>query len=248
MKPAREMTDADLLQALRADLARPFREVRPTHLRRLRERAEGVAEAVEAVTIRRARRMRKRWTEKRPGQLRSIRDRLKAGDASRLSEAARRMLILIARRPDVTRSQRWTTAKASRVTVDTDAVRFHFHHWAASVARNAAKVGERLKGERAAAEIRRQDALAYRSLEAAQERDECDQERLFELQEEARAEAQLQARAALARLVDRGAALREDARLEALEARDLEDVPEGPWVALDDAPALRVLDGGRASE
>jgi hypothetical protein len=242
------MTDADLLQALRADMRRPFREVRPTHLRRLREQAEGVAEVVQAKAVRRARRTRKVWKEKQPGQLRAIRDRLKGGDASRLSVQARKMLVLIARRPDVTRSQRWTTAKASRVTVDTEALRFHFHHWAASVARGAATLKARQAAELAAAEIRRQDQLAYRSLAAAQERDERDQARLFEFQEEARTEAHLQARAALARLVDRSAALREDARLDALEAQELEDVPEGPWVALDDVPTLRVLDGGRVGE
>ncbi len=240
------MTDAELLQALQADLRRPFREVRPTHLRRLRERAEGVAEVVQAKAVRQARRQRKVWTERQPGQLRAIRDRLKGGDSSRLSSQARRMLVLIARRPDVTRSQRWTTAKVARVTVDTDAVRFHFHHWSASVARGAATLKVRQAAEHAAAELKRQDELAYTSLEAAQDRDEREQERIFEFQEEAGAEAQLQARAALARLVDRGAALREDARLEALEAKELNDVPAGPWVTLDDAePSLRVLDGGR---
>jgi hypothetical protein len=250
-QPAREWTDAELVKALRADMQRPFREVGRTHLRRRREQAEGIAEATEVATMRRARRKRKVWTEKQPGQLRSIRDRLKAGDASPLSVAARRMLVLIARRPDVVTSRRWTTAKTARVTVDTDAVRFHFHHWAASVARGAATLKARQEADLAAAEIRRQDQLAYRSLAAAQERDEREQERIFELQEAARAEAQLQARAALARLVDRSAALREDARLDALEAQELEDVPDGPWIALDDAEgraSLRVLDGGRVSE
>lgn len=43
----------------------------------------------------------------------------------------------------------------------------------------------------------------------------------------------------------------EQAAYESLEAaiRAEDDIPDGPWIALDDGPpSLRVIDGGRASE
>lgn len=63
MKPAREMTNEELTAAFWADLRRPFREVRPTHLRRLREEAEGITEVAVAKEKRRRKKL-KRWTEK----------------------------------------------------------------------------------------------------------------------------------------------------------------------------------------
>jgi len=232
-------TEAGLLEALRADMRRPWRPSRRrSNIQRNREEVAAAA-AAEAAAVEeaetRARRRSKRFTEKRPGQLRAIRIQLRAGDSRGLSVEARRMLVLIARRPDVIYSRKWTTAKASRVTINADALRSHFHHWAASVARNAAKVGERLKAERAAAERARQDDVAYQALEAAHEREDRAQERLYERGLPPAVDV-----AALARLVDRAVALREDERLEALELKELEDVPPTPWIALDDV-SLRVL-------
>jgi hypothetical protein len=236
---SRQWTDEELLDDLRAYMRRPWREVRRTPGQRRREQAEAAAavaaEAVEAAARLQARN-RKRWTEKRPGQLHSIHERLRAGDASQLSVPARRMLGLIARRPDVVTSRRWTTAKASRVTVNADMLRSHFHHWAASIARGAATLKARQAAERAAAELVRQDELAYSTLEAAYRREEREQEHGLPPAVDG---------SALARLIDRSKALREDARLEALERKELDDVPEGPWIALDDRPpSLRVIDGG----
>ena len=256
--PRRKLTDEELLAALKADmqrLDRDLRENRPlrrrmTNARRVREReysaGQAEAKALEAARMR-DRRKSKRWTEKRPGQLARIRARLRLGDASGLGPAARRMLVLIARRPDVVTSRKWTTAKASRVTVNEAMVRSHFHHWAASVLVNAAAVGERLKVERAAAELKRQEDEAYASFEAAFHHEQREQERL-ELREQERLYQRGLPPAvddsALARLVDRGKALREDARLEAIEMKELNDVPDGPWLALNVAPPdLRVLDG-----
>jgi hypothetical protein len=208
MKPARDMTEAELVESLRADMRRPFREVRRTHLLRLREQAEAMQNADLEATERRLERERRRkrngFIEKHPGQLRSIHIRLKAGDSSGLSAEARRMLVLIARRPDVTSSRKWTTAKTSRVTINEDQLRWHFHHWAASMALNAGKRAERRAAELAAAERVRQDEVLYESLAVALERDE--------------------------------------------EEQELKDVPDGPWIALNDAeaPTLRVIDGGRA--
>lgn len=213
----RAWTDEELAKALLADMRRPFREVRRTNLSRLREQAEGVAEAVDAATNRR-RRKAHRWIEKRPGQLWAIRAELQAGDSHRLSSQARRMLVLIAARPDVTQSRKWTTAKTPRVTVDADQLRRHFHHWAASVVHNAAK----LKTQRAAAEVEREDQLLYATLDAGER------------------EPELEARPRR-RLKSADVARDED-------LLGLHDVSEAPWIALDDAPALRVLDGGRASE
>jgi hypothetical protein len=217
-------------------MARPWRPSRRrTNIMRRHEEEEAAASAEVAAAEkaeRRARLKAKRFTEKRPGQLHSIRIRLRAGDARGLSVDARRMLVLIARRPDVAISQKWTTAKASRVTINADAVRLHFHHWAASVVRNAAKVGERLKAEQAAAELMRQDEVAYQVLEAAQEREDRAQEQLYEQGLPPAIDID-----ALARLVDRAKALNEDARLDALEMKELDDVPDGPWIAyLDKRP------------
>ncbi len=242
-------TDDEFLQSLLRRLQRPPRR-RRTNIQRIREHAEASA-AEEAAARMRERRRSRRWIEKRPGQLHSIREQLRAGDSSRLSATARRMLVLIARRPDVTSSRRWTTAKASRVTINADMVRSHFHHWAASVARNAVITRRNQAAELAAAELKRQEDAAYASLEAAYYHEQRELER-----RELRAQERLYQRGlppavdapSLARLVDRGAELREDARLEALEAKELNDVPAGPWIALDDVPALRVLDGGRVPE
>ncbi len=216
IKGPRAWTDAELAKALLADMRRPFREVRRTHLSRLREQAQGAAEAVEAATNRR--RKAHRWTEKRPGQLWAIREELQAGDARRLSSQARRMLVLIAARPDVSISRKWTTAKAPRVTIDVDQLRRHFHHWAASVVHNAAK----LKARAAAAEIERQDGLLYATLDA----DEREPVRTYRPRRRLKAES---------------ADVAHDEDL-----LGLHDVSEAPWIALDDAPALQVLDGGRA--
>jgi hypothetical protein len=72
------------------------------------------------------------------------------------------MLALITARPDVSRSRKWTTAKAARVTVDGDALRRHFHHWAASAMRDSLTLKARL----AAAELERQFGAFYNSLDA----------------------------------------------------------------------------------
>ena len=121
------------------------------------------------------------------------------------------MLVLIARRPDVVSSRKWTTAKTARVTVNAAAVRWHFHHWAASVARCAEVLKARLAAESAAAELQRQADLAYTALEAAYEREQREQELLFEQGEDRHRDL-----SAFERLVNRGQAIREDARLEAL--------------------------------
>jgi hypothetical protein len=197
MKPAREWTEAELLSALRADMQRPFREVRRTHLRKLREQAEGVAEAVEATAQRRRRKKAKHWTEKQPGQLRAIRAEIQGGNVRRLSAPARQALSDIAGRPEVTRSRKFTSAKVARIVVDTDLSRRLFHRWSARVARDSLT----RKGTYRLQELERQEQATYESMEAA------------------------------------------------LLADELEDVPDGPWFALDDAePNLRVLEGGRASE
>jgi len=246
------LTDAELLKSMAADLVhvlerRPGRR-RRTNIQRVREERERVEATVEAAAEAarmRDRRMSKRWTEKRLGQLARIRTRLRGGDASGLGPAARRMLVLIARRPDVVTSRRWTTAKASRVTVNADMVRSHFHHWAASVVRNAVSALARQAAARAAAELKRQADDEYASLEAAfyheqrelERRESRTQERLYQQGRPPAVDAH-----ALTRLVDRGTALREDARLEALELKELNDVPDGPWIALDvREPVLRVL-------
>lgn len=176
---------------LQAYLRLPYREVQPTHLRRLRERAEGIVEVAVAKEKRRRKKL-KRWTEKRPGQLAAIRGRLQGGDPSGLSLAARQELARIAALPHVTRSRRWTTAKVARVTVDTETMRRLFHHWSGRLGLDSLT----LKARMAAAELKRQDQAAYDSLHAA---------------------------------------LLED------------EIPDGPWTALDDGPPdLRVLEGGRA--
>jgi len=188
------MTNEELTAAFWADLRRPFREVRRTHLRRLREEREGIAEVAVAKEKRRRRKL-KRWTEQRPGQLAATRARLQGDDSSGLSLPARQELARIAALPSVTRSRRWTTAKAPRVTVDTEATRRYFHHWSASLALASLTLKARL----AAAELQRQEQASYESLEAA------------------------------------------------LIAED--DIPDGPWVALDEGPPLlRVIDGGLGGE
>ena len=112
-----------------------------------RARADAAAKAradSEAATKPKRRSRPRRWIEKETGRLRTIRVELQGGDARRLSVAARRMLVLIAARPDVTRSRKWTTAKTARVTVDVDQLRRHFHRWSASVARAALTLKARL--------------------------------------------------------------------------------------------------------
>jgi hypothetical protein len=192
-----------------------------------RARADAAAQAradVDAGKIQRRRRKAQRWTEKHPGQLRAIRLDLKAGDARRLSAEARRMLVLIAARPDVSRSRKWTTAKTARVTVDTDALRRHFHRWSASVARAAVTLKARL----AAAELERQEKAFYGSLEAVMATEERGELRRYE-----RASAP-DPEAAYAILND---TLRDEQQAEARR-----------WDTAKGHLSLRVLTGGSATE
>lgn len=180
LKMAEIWTDAKLTTALMADLEKPQRRAAPTNLHRLREEQAAARKAIVAA----ARSERPRGhllTEKHPGQLRMIRNQVRGGDYSGLSAAACAKMALIASRPDVSRSRRWTTAKKARLTFDADQARWHFQEWLVDLARHAKDRAARRAATEKAAAIARQADDEYKAFTAAHAREARSEARRYRL-------------------------------------------------------------------